>query len=237
MIRKANKLIRILRMAEGRRGVLCGVGAAIEHEAFLRSCAFATVLDAGANKGQFSLATLCVRPDAEIIAFEPLSAPAKLFEKLFAGRANVSLYRLALGAGNAKMPIHISQRDDSSSLLPISGVQTSTFPGTDEVATAEIDVAPLDEVLDVSALRGPVLLKIDVQGFELELLRGAIKSLPAINDIYCELSFLPLYAGQPLAPQVIEWLFARGFVLAGVYHVAKARDGRAVQADFHFRRA
>ncbi len=235
-VRKLRKVAAIAAYREGRRGLRQGVAAAIEHMAFLRSFAFATVLDAGANKGQFSLAALCSRPGCRVIAFEPLSAPAARYERLFAGRENISLQRLALGSEPGTVDIHVSGRDDSSSLLPISGVQTETFPGTAEVGREVVQVMPLDQAVDVAALAKPVLLKIDVQGFELELLKGAENSLNHVSDIYCELSFLPFYEGQPLAPEVIAWLAARGFEMTGVYHIARDRDGRSVQADFHFRR-
>lgn len=236
MMRKLAKLARILRYKEGRRGLVHGVGAALEHEAFLQTCPFATVLDAGANKGQFSLAALCVRPGSRVVAFEPLNGPADRFRRMFAAQERVTLHRIALGSEKGEVPIHIAQRDDSSSLLPITEAQTETFPGTAEVGIAKVSVAPLDAVVDVFSLESPVLLKIDVQGFELELLRGAANSLTGIHDIYCELSFVPLYAGQPLAPVVIAWLAQHGFDMVGVYHIANAADGRAVQADFHFRR-
>lgn len=233
---KIRKAFSLLRYSEGRRGLVLGVAATTEHKAFLQNVEFKTVLDAGANKGQFSLAVCCFHPGTEIIAFEPLQGPARTFSRVFGGNDKIVLKQVALGAVAANADIHVSKREDSSSLFAITDIQTETFHGTEEVNTQVVRVNALDQEIDVSELKKPILLKIDVQGFELELLKGAERSLGAIEHIYCELSFLPLYLGQPLAPEVIQWLAKRGFGLAGVYHIAHNANGRAVQADFHFQK-
>jgi hypothetical protein len=97
-------------------------------------------------------------------------------------------------------------------------------------------VVRLDDALRVSELPHPVMLKIDVQGFELNVLKGAERSLTDIDHLYIELSFAPLYVGQPLASEVVAWLAQRGFVLAGIYHVEPDQAGRSIQADVHFQR-
>ena len=62
-----------------------------------------------------------------------LKSPA-IFRRVFSGDGNVQLHQVAIGAAAETRAMHISQRDDSSSLLPISSVQTTMFPGTAEVA-------------------------------------------------------------------------------------------------------
>ena len=81
-------------------------------------------------------------------------------------------------------------------------------------------------------LGAPALLKLDVQGFELAALKGCASLLDRFAAIYVECSFVPLYAGQPLADEVLEHLRTQGFRLAGIYNVAHDHEGRAVQADF-----
>jgi FkbM family methyltransferase len=235
-MRKVRKLFLLLSHPVYRHGLAYGVGAAIEHTSFLKNEFFATVLDAGANKGQFALAARAHYPIARIVAFEPLPRPAVIFRKVFSTDANVSFMPIALGSTPGEEIIHVSGRADSSSLLPISALQSQTFPGTEEVGIQTIRVERLDGVLMSETLARPVLLKIDVQGFELELLKGAEQSLAHIDDIYVELSFVPLYDGQALTGDVTAWLRERGFVLAGVYNIAHTAGGRPVQADFHFRR-
>lgn len=231
---RAAKLLRLLSRPGYRRGLAAGVAAAVEHEAAIRALPVGTLIDVGANVGQFSLLVRTLHPAARIVAFEPLAEPADRYERLFAGDPAIELCRHALGSAEGNATIHLSRRLDSSSLLPISPVQERTFAGTDEVGVRTVPVHRLDAVLRPAALTGPVLLKLDVQGFELEVIRGFAGGLAAVDHVYAEVSFLPLYEGQPLAPVIIADLHERGFDLAGVYNLSTDRGGRSVQADMLF---
>jgi FkbM family methyltransferase len=230
------KLAKLVGRREFRCGLRLGVAAAIEHENYLRSVRFATLIDVGANKGQFSLAARAYWPDCEILAFEPLSEAAGKYQCVFQNDRKVRLIRAALGAQKGQSEIHLSRKRDSSSLLTIGELQSRIFPGTDEVGTELINVVTLDSVFfSVSSAR-PVLLKIDVQGFELEVLKGATDALKSVDAIYAEVSYVSLYKRQPLASEVIAWLSARNFILAGIYNTIFDKGGVAVQSDMHFRR-
>ncbi len=133
--------------------------------------------------------------------------------------------------------MHVSGRDDSSSLLPISSVQTTLFPGTGEVATAEVRVGPLEEFVRPEELRSPAMLKLDVQGFEYEALIGCESMLPHFAWVYCECSFVEFYSGQKLAWEVIDWLASKRFRLEGIFNPSYDDKGQTIQADFLFRRS
>ncbi|MBC8503340.1 MAG: FkbM family methyltransferase, partial [Chloroflexi bacterium] len=122
--------------------------AGAEHRNIL-SRNLSTVVDIGANRGQFALAVREWAPKARVISFEPLSSPAAVFRRVFVGDEQVALHNVAIGPESMTHEIHVSARDDSSSLLPISSLQTTLFPGTEEVATAEVRVAPLAEFVSV----------------------------------------------------------------------------------------
>ena len=195
-----------------------------------------TVVDIGANRGQFALVARHAFPQARIVSFEPLPGPAALFRRVFDGDAGVVLVEAAIGPEPGEAVIHLSARDDSSSLLPITDTQNSLFPGTAEAGTVTICVARLaDHVVD-AAIASPALLKLDVQGFELATLAGCEEMLGRFAWVYVECSFMELYAGQAFADEVIAWLRERGFALRGVYHMAYDGQGRAIQADFLFER-
>jgi hypothetical protein len=132
------------------------------------------------------------------------------------------------------MKIHVSKHDDSSSLLPISGLQNTIFPGTSERETRIVEVKPLDEILDKAILTQPAFLKIDVQGFEIEVLKGCESLLSAFTAIYTECSFVELYVGQSLAPEVISFLEKKNFALIGVYNLSYSKQGYPIQGDFLF---
>jgi len=213
-----------------------GVAAAVEHEQAALDHAYRTVIDVGANRGQFLLLAARRFPEADLLAFEPLPGPRKVLRQVLPRRRGVRLFDLALSDSAGTATFHISRADDSSSLLPISDTQVATFPGTEEVAQLLVRTARLDEVLTRADLRPPVLLKIDAQGGELGVLEGALGLLPAVTTILTECSFAELYQGQPTAGAVVRFLHEHCFGLYSVGKVTTAVRGRPVQADLVFER-
>jgi FkbM family methyltransferase len=234
------KIVRKLgRTAVSRRRLTAllhhGVLAGTEH-APLFALRPTTIVDIGANRGQFALAARTALPNARIISFEPLARPAAVYRALFAKDVNTVLHEVAIGVKRERGRMHVSARDDSSSLLPFSPLLQIHYPGTHAVDSAEVLVAPLTEFVTRDALMHPSLLKIDVQGSEFEALRGCEELLTGFDLVYCECSFVELYAGQRLAADVIDWLAARFFALRGLYNIDFDKHGNALQADFLFRR-
>ena len=197
----------------------------------------ATIVDIGANRGQFALAARQWAPDSQVVSFEPLPGAARTFRSVFVGDDRVTLHEVAIGPKEERREMHVAAQDDSSSLLPISALQTTIFPGTAEVSTIDVEIAPLDRFVKPEEIRAPAMLKLDVQGFEYEALVGCDSLLARFDSVYCECSFLELYTGQKLAADVIDWLSGREFRLVGVFNPTYDSRGRAVQADFLFHRA
>jgi FkbM family methyltransferase len=234
--KKAGKLMRLLADRNLRRGLCRGVAAAIEHEACLRSLPVASVVDVGANNGQFSLLVRRLLPGVPIHAFEPLAGPATRYEALFGRDERIRLHRVAAGEAPAQVPMNVSQRVDSSSLLPISAIQERVFPGTGQAGVEIVEVRRGDDVLAAEALPRPCLIKLDVQGFELSALKGLQRTLERADYVYVEVSFVELYEGQALADEIVGWLARRGFALAGVYNLSVDERGVSIQADALFAR-
>ncbi len=234
--RRALKLLRLLPDSTFRRGLRFGVGAAIEHRAALGPLRLQTVVDVGANVGQFSLLARALNPGARIVAFEPLAEAAARYRRVFAGDACATLIRAAIAPQRGTATLHLSAAADSSSLLPITPRQVTRFPGTEEVGAIPVAAGPLGDYLDRADIAPPALLKIDVQGFELEVLRACLPLLDAFEHIYVEASFEELYAGQALVPDVRAYLDECGFRETGRFNTVRLRDGTPVQADFLFQR-
>ena len=97
-------------------------------------------------------------------------------------------------------------------------------------------MAPLKSILKKDEIAEPALLKIDVQGYELEALVGGEEILGKFSYIYVECSFIELYEGQALVHEVIQYLSKHQFYLNGVYNLSYDNVGRAIQGDFLFRR-
>ena len=236
-MRRAEKLFRIAIEPRWLGALLSSrVAASAEHCDALKGLACACVVDIGANKGQFALLARRLFPSARIVAFEPLPRPTAVFRRVFAHDARVTLHACAVGerAGTASM--HVSARDDSSSLLPITSLQSQIFPGTQESGTETIKVGRLEDFVSADEIKSPALLKLDVQGYELSALKGCENLLQHFAYVYAECSFVELYKGHALADEIIAWLRERGFILSGVYNLAYDRGGKAVQADFLFTR-
>lgn len=236
-VTKLRKLAAVLAKPLSRRALLThGVAASVEHTAVLRMLGqISTVVDIGANRGQFALAARQQFPAAHIISFEPLPQPVATYRSLFANDACTALHQAAIGPQSGRVEIHISQRDDSSSLLPIGRMQNTLFPGTAEVGTALVEMGPLEKFLANEKIQTPAVLKLDVQGFELQALLGCETQLAQFSWVYAECSFIQLYDGQALASEVMAWLHDRGFNICGIYNTVCDLEGRAVQADFLFK--
>lgn len=208
------------------------VMAGVEHKAVLNR-PLATVVDIGANRGQFALAARAIS-GARVVSFEPLPQVATIFQKVFSDDSAVRLHVAAIGEKAEKKLIHLSARDDSSSLLEIGDAQSSYFPGTHEVGTLEVDVGPLDQFVSKEDIVRPAMLKLDVQGFEMQALAGCRSLIGHFDYVYCECSFVELYKGQKLAGEVISYLGGLGFGLSGIYNPSYGRVGNCIQADLLF---
>ena len=193
-------------------------------------------IDVGANRGQFSLDVHTALPHTPIIAFEPLQHEAAVYTEVFRDAPSVELRVHAVGAAKGVKALHVTRSADSSSLLAPTELQNATFPATDEIDQIDVTISTLDDSLAEIDLGERVLLKADVQGYELEVLKGAPLTLRTVRWVYLELSFVQLYEGQPLAAEVISYLDDRGFLVDDLVHVTRS-EGRAVQADLLFSRA
>lgn len=212
-----------------------GVGAAIEHIPGLRQLSVDGVIDVGANVGQFSLTCRILYPSVSIVAFEPIPQAAALYRRVHAECPRVTLNEFALGTEAGTAVLHLSRSADSSSLLPIGELQTSVFPKTEEVGTIEVPVARLDDFSSTWSGRKNQLLKLDVQGFELNVLLGGQQTLQSCRFVYVECSEVQLYKGQAVRQEVSSFLESKGFEEAGRFN-AQFMDGNLIQADYLFQR-
>jgi Methyltransferase FkbM domain len=133
--------------------------------------------------------------------------------------------------------MNVAQADDNSSLLPVADEMVGWSAGARTVANETVALRRLDEVLNAEDIVRPALLKLDVQGHEMPALQGCGTLLDLIDLVLVEVSFLPLYHGQALADEIVQFLFARHFSMAGVSDPAFDAQGRCLQADFLFSRA
>lgn len=217
------------------RALTVGVAPAIEHLSVLRTLAPDGIIDVGANRGQFSLVCRICHPEVPIVAFEPIPNEAETFRRVHGKFGSVSLIITALGQDSGFGTLHLSHSADSSSLLPIGLQQIRLFPKTTEIGILQVPVQQLDKLPNHWDGRSQQLLKLDVQGYELQVLKGAVQTLKSCSHVYVECSEVALYDGQALRAEVEAFLVGQGFKLTGRYNPSMA-DGRLIQADYLFSR-
>jgi hypothetical protein len=146
----------------------------------------------------------------------------------------VTLHQFALADIETEAEFHVTDRQDSSSLLKPGQGQDEAFH-VKSAATIKVPVKRLDACVDPKQLSHPIMMKIDVQGAELSVLKGC-DFLEEIEFIYVELSYVELYEKQALFLDVCEYLAARDFTLKGVFNQVNTDRFGPTQADFLFMR-
>ena len=163
-----------------------------------RSLAIDTVLDVGANAGQYARQ---LRGDlgyqGRILSFEPLESAFALLERRTARDAKWKAFKLALGENNSADEINVAGNSVSSSLLDMLPSHERSAPESRYVSRQPVQVRTLDSMYDdVCAPTDNVYLKIDTQGFESKVLKGAERWLGRIRAVQMEMSLVPLYSGE-----------------------------------------
>ncbi|CAN5172890.1 hypothetical protein BH09BAC5_BH09BAC5_27870 [soil metagenome] len=191
-----------------------------------------TVLDVGAWKGDSARQFSELFPTAKIFSFEPLRDCFERLQALEKNIQNLKTFNFALGDKADKLKINRSGFSPSSSLLKMKDTHKEAFPFSAEETIEEIEVRTLDSVTSGLDLSPNVLLKIDVQGFEENVLKGAFETLKKVKIIVIELSFVELYAGQPMFDKIYNILKDHGFVYSGSWQqLLNPKDGAIWQQN------
>jgi FkbM family methyltransferase len=194
-----------------------------------------TVLDVGAHMGEFAQRIRAILPNADLVCFEPLREPFLVLSQRFAGQPNFMAVQCALGEKAAQCEIHHNEYAPSSSLLPMTDLHKRSFTFAVKEEAEIIEVRRLSDVARELNLRDPLLLKLDVQGFEDKVIIGGEDVVARAKIIIIEVSFLPLYEGGPLFDDVYQILKTRGFTYNGNFdQLLSPEDGRPLQADAIF---
>ncbi|HUQ30361.1 MAG TPA: FkbM family methyltransferase [Candidatus Paceibacterota bacterium] len=192
--------------------------ASPEPLAILTTLDIKTIIDVGANVGQFAQEVRALLPDATMYSFEPLPDCFAELTARMKGDANFHAFNTALGETSGTATIHRSSYSPSSSLLPMEKLHTDLFPHTKGGVDETIRIECMDDALAGLPLAPNVLLKIDAQGYEEQVLAGGPATLAQTKVALLEASFVRLYEGQPLFDRVYTLMKDAGFSYRGALH-------------------
>jgi FkbM family methyltransferase len=197
-----------------------------------------TIIDVGANTGQFARMIHRQCPDAGIVSFEPLDSCRVELESLLNGIPGSRLIKAAVGETPGVAKMNSSDFSPCSSLLQATELLGEDYADAAEVRTIEVPVVRIDDALKDESLADDILVKFDVQGFEIPAMRGAEELLSKASIVVCEVCFFRrLYQGQPLFDDIYGELRDRGFRYMGnAEQSLRKTDGRVVEADAIFER-
>jgi FkbM family methyltransferase len=185
------------------------------------------IVDVGAAEGLWTSECLEVLPEARYLMIDPLEENRAALERARGSNPNISIWTGALGAQAGTLALRAS--GDQSSFLE--------GPMTAGGTIRQVSVRTLDSFLGSELVGPPDFIKADVQGYEIEVLKGAQRCLEAAQLLLLEVSFRRLYVNCPLAHDVVSYVGARGFRIYDICTYAqRPRDGELVQADMLFAR-
>jgi FkbM family methyltransferase len=188
-----------------------------------------TIIDIGANNGQFLKAARHFFPKAFISSFEPIP---KLFNKLNNIKSpNIAVFNIAVGNSTGEFDFQLNSYSHVSSFLNISK-ENETYP-QDHIETIRVKQDTLDNLSKSLVINGATLLKLDIQGFEMEALKGGANTIKAhVNYIIIEANFVKLYENQPTFTELNRYLNELGFELKTMLDFNFGKDKSYIEADF-----
>jgi FkbM family methyltransferase len=196
------------------------------------------VYDVGANAGQYARELRASGYRGHIRSFEPLSTAHAQLLAAAAGDAQWDVVQVALGASEGQAELHVAGNSFSSSLrdmLPLhrEHAPESAYVGTEQVPVRRFDALAAQEGWPLER----AVLKIDVQGYERQVLDGAGQLLDRIETVQLELSLVPLYQGEPLFAEMLAFMTGKGYSLVALEPgFSEPRTGRLLQVDAIFHR-
>ncbi len=197
---------------------------------------FGTILDVGANVGQFALAAALQFPGATIHSFEPLPDAFSELVKNIDRNGRINAYNCALGDHCGQMPFYRNQYSRLSSALQIDSSNDNPRYCERNVSLTHVKATRLDEIGKTLNLESPVLLKMDVQGMERQVLLGCGELLNQVDFILCEVPLVRLYDGQPLFEEMHSLIGNLGYGLVAPLYLNKGKEGRFIEMDVLYRR-
>lgn len=196
----------------------------------LRTSGCASLVDVGANQGQYAERARMLGFAGTILSLEPGTDSFALLQRRAAADPRWLVRQVAAGRSPGSSVLNVSRNSVSSSLLEVTGTHVAAAPESVTNRQEQVQVLPLDEL--TAELDGPLWLKLDTQGFEAEVLAGAARTLDRTVVAQVELSLVPLYGGQATYLEVLDLLDRNGFDVVDLEQGLRSSDGsQLLQCD------
>lgn len=169
------------------------------------------VYDIGANVGTFTLLIKAIFPNVEVHAFEPHPSLRDLFLQNTHHLKNVYFHPVAAGSQKSLMSLKVTDFVDASSFLEVTDIGNEVY-NIKKVDEIIVEVEKLDEYTVANKISLPDLIKLDIQGYELEALKGVTNSLSHASYILSEVSFREIYYDQSLYHEIANFLAEHSFL-------------------------
>lgn len=192
------------------------------------------VLDVGANFGQFGdFVRQKLGFRGTIHSFEPVNQFARLLKEKTRRDQAWTIHQTALGSRTGHAEINVTESPGLSSLLvPSSEAVKDLWDRSAVLERQRVTIDTLDNFVDsLGGLPGPAFLKIDTQGYDLEVLKGAEITLQTVRALQLEVSVRPIYEGMPDFRGVLDYLISRGFALSAMFPVNQDQSQRLIEFD------
>eukprot|EP01035_Chromulina_nebulosa_P026132 gene26132-34172_t len=195
-----------------------------------------TVFDVGANQGQFAGASAWWFPEAKIVSFEPSPTVFRILQRNTSRVSTIECVQSAVGDRRGELKFFESDYSHASSALPVTEAQRSLRPETAKTKTITVPVTTLDVFAQGKNWSGPILLKLDVQGFEKKVLEGATAFLPKVDYLLFECSYQALYENEPLFAEMYTYVQSLGYELVAPVGFLENEEHVLLQTDLLWRR-
>jgi|TARA_B110000093_G_scaffold168307_1_gene195325 FkbM family methyltransferase len=228
------KTLNLCRSKIWFKGMLNRIYATVELEKLVKDIkAPETIIDIGSNKGQFILLMEQIFPNKIVYSFEPIIEMINKQKKFFKYKKNITFHNLALGSSICSKEFLITSRMDSSSFLKVAS-NTNKSKNYSVIEKRDIKVSTLDEILLNEIFLYPLLIKMDVQGYELEVLKGAKNLLKKTDYLLLEVSENEMYQNQPTEKIIIEYLKDLNFEIFKANNWLSIKNTNFKQRDILF---
>ena len=195
-----------------------------------------TIIDIGANNGEFAEFLASYFDAKETYVFEPLNLYLPELQNKAEKIANLKIFNVALSDRWDSQDFYQNSYRPASSFLRVNDVSIQEFSQMAEETKIAVDVAPLDEIIDSKSLQQDIFIKVDVQGVEDKVIQGGIKTFSLAKCVLIEMSFVRMYNQQTLFEEVHSLLVSLGFRLAGIKNQIVSSQGKPMFAHCFYLR-